>query len=167
MLVIASGLPEPGQRPRRSLGQLVHSPPKAGVLAARLSSLVTWVLYPQYRMFNFQGAREGNREMRPSLNAARMGFLQGGFEKFFELFFCPPQTFGYALLLYAFNRRNLVLSQSIHIVQPKASVLSLGQSAVQLFHEQTAEFLTILLLLGFNQYIFRRLDGNALIILIL
>lgn len=34
MLSSRPGLPEPVESVRRSLGQLVHSPPKAGVLAA-------------------------------------------------------------------------------------------------------------------------------------
>jgi hypothetical protein len=56
MLSSRPGLPEPVESVRRSLGQLVHSPPEAGVLAAHLLPLFTWVLYLQYRVFNFEGS---------------------------------------------------------------------------------------------------------------
>jgi len=79
----------------------IISPPNTGVLAARLLSLVTWVLYPQYRMFSFQDAQEGNREMRPSLTGPKWGLAGTSistFQKFLQFLLRRSQTRNNALV---------------------------------------------------------------------
>ncbi|MEY8386768.1 ParB N-terminal domain-containing protein [Oscillospiraceae bacterium 38-13] len=57
---IPGKLVEPGakneKQEKSDIGQLVRSPPEAGVLAAHLLPLFTWVLCLQYRVFNFEGS---------------------------------------------------------------------------------------------------------------